>query len=99
MDKAKTDKAPNPFEALVEVIREAVRQELQPLISQNGHKDDPLLLSAKAAGKRYDINESWFSNMARQNKIPYVRLGHYVRFRPDDLEEFIKEHKEPKKPE
>lgn len=51
-------------------------------------------LDAKTAAERWGVPESWVYDMARQGKLPSVRLGHYVRFLPADLERFIAEHRQ-----
>ncbi len=84
-------------EALLETIRQAVRQEIWA-VNQNGHNDrngaGGELLTAKQAGERWNIPASKIKAMARQGQLPCVRLGHYVRFAPADLARFIESHKE-----
>jgi len=80
---------PNPFDLLVEQIRAAVREELQAA-SANGNGHSPTLLSAKAAAKLFDVPKTWISEAARRGELPSVRLGHYVRFKQEDLEAFVK---------
>jgi len=81
-------------EALLQAIRQAVREEYQVL--QNGHNDrnGDELLTAKQAGERWNIPASKIKAMARQGQLPCVRLGHYIRFSPADLARFIEGHKE-----
>ena len=75
-------------------IKELVREAIQEAGSQNGYAVE--LLSAKTAAKRWDIPVSWIRDMARRGELPCVKLGHYTRFKPDDLARFIQEHrKEP----
>jgi len=47
------------------------------------------LLNAKAAGELLGVPASWLLAQARQNGVPHVRLGRYVRFDPADLERWI----------
>jgi len=78
---------------LEEIIKKAVRE----VVSQNGHAIE--LLSAEAAGKLWGVPTSWIRDMARRGELPHVKLGHYTRFRPDDLARFIQGHrKEPSPP-
>jgi excisionase family DNA binding protein len=78
------------FDSLKQLVREAVREELQAL---NGNKPNPpkLLLDTKEAAAMIAVPESWLAEAARENKIPSVRVGHYRRFRLIDLESFIKQ--------
>jgi len=54
----------------------------------------PRYIDAKTAAERWGVPESWIYDMARQGKLPSVRLGRYVRFLPADLERFIAEHRQ-----
>ena len=68
------------------------------LLSLRGSsRSDPTLprfIDAKTAAAQWGVPESWVYDQARQGKLPSVRLGHYVRFRPDDLERFIAEQRQ-----
>jgi len=84
-------------EVLLDSIRQAVREEIREAMGQNGQT--PELLSAETASKRWDIPVSWIRDMARRGELPHVKLGHYTRFKPDDLARFIQERrKEPAHP-
>lgn len=50
---------------------------------------DGTLLDAKGVAERLGVPESWVRDMARQGKIPSIRLGHYVRFRVSDLDAHV----------
>ena len=77
-------------------LRALVREEIQA-VHQNGQT--PELLSAETASKRWDIPVSWIRDMARRGELPHVKLGHYTRFKPDDLARFIQgRRKEPSHP-
>lgn len=54
----------------------------------------PRFVDAKTVAERWGVPESWVYDMARQGKLPSRRLGHYVRFLPDDLERFLAEHRQ-----
>ena len=43
------------------------------------------LLTAKEAGKLYNVPPGWMLAQARADNVPHVRLGRYVRFREADL--------------
>ncbi|HEX3854968.1 MAG TPA: helix-turn-helix domain-containing protein, partial [Polyangiaceae bacterium] len=49
------------------------------------------LIDAKAAGKLLGVPYTWLLTQARERKIPHHRLGHYVRFDPDELKQWLSE--------
>jgi hypothetical protein len=56
--------------------------------SQSGG-DDGKLLSAPHVAKMFDVPESWVREQARLGKLPSIRLGHYVRFKPEEIARFV----------
>ena len=56
------------------------------------------LLDAKEAGDLLGIPHTWLLAQARQDKVPHVRLGKYVRFDPADLEAWLPTHKRGPRP-
>jgi excisionase family DNA binding protein len=56
------------------------------------HGDNGRLLDSFEAAARLGVPETWVRAMARQRKLPSVRLGHYIRFRPADLDDFVATH-------
>jgi excisionase family DNA binding protein len=51
----------------------------------------PRLIDAKAAGELLGVPHTWLLAQARERRIPHQRLGHYVRFNPEDLQDWLKE--------
>lgn len=47
------------------------------------------LLSAPQLAELWNIPESWVREQARLGVLPSVRLGHYVRFRIEEVERFL----------
>jgi excisionase family DNA binding protein len=43
------------------------------------------LVNAATAAQLLNVPKSWVLEQARQDRIPHVRLGHYVRFELDEL--------------
>ena len=43
------------------------------------------LLDATGAGQELGIEPGWLLARARENRVPHVRLGKYVRFDPDEV--------------
>lgn len=49
------------------------------------------LIDAKAAGELLGVPHTWLLAQARAGRIPHHRLGHYVRFNPEDLTRWLKD--------
>jgi excisionase family DNA binding protein len=49
------------------------------------------LLNAEQAAALLSVPKSWVLAQARADKIPHLRLGHYVRFQPEALEDWSRE--------
>jgi hypothetical protein len=53
------------------------------------------LLDAKAAADILRVPATWLRDAARQGRVRCVHLGHYVRFRRQDLAAFIESNTAP----
>lgn len=83
--------AKNPFDLLIDQIRAVVREEIR---AANGNGvNSPALLSAEQAAKLWDVPKTWIGEAARRGELPCVRLGHYVRFKPEDLQAYVEAQK------
>jgi excisionase family DNA binding protein len=51
------------------------------------------LIDAKAASGLLGVPYTWLLAQAREGRIPHHRLGHYVRFNPEDLRDWLQETK------
>ncbi len=71
-------------EALLGAIRQAVREEFQALISQNGH-GEAKLLTPEVLADRLGVPVSWVYEQSRQGNIPTHRIGKYVRFNLNEV--------------
>jgi excisionase family DNA binding protein len=49
------------------------------------------LIDAKAASRLLGVPHTWLLAQARDGRIPHHRLGHYVRFNPEDLQQWLVE--------
>lgn len=47
------------------------------------------LLSAEQLAKRTRVRASWWEQAARENRVPHVKIGRYVRFRFADVAEHL----------
>jgi excisionase family DNA binding protein len=51
------------------------------------------LIDAKAASELLGVPPTWLLAQARAGRIPHHRLGHYVRFDPNDLSGWLAENR------
>lgn len=49
------------------------------------------LIDCKAAGALLGVPPSWLEQAAREERVPHIRLGRYVRFDPDELEAWARD--------
>jgi len=47
------------------------------------------LLDTTAAAERLGVTERWVRRAVAERRLPFVKVGRYVRFRPDDLDRYI----------
>ncbi len=80
-------------EALLQAIRQAVREEIRAAQGQSGNHKEGQLLSPEHAAERLDMPVSKVRELARRGELLCVRIGHYVRFTPSDLVRFIEENR------
>ena len=76
-------------EALLDAIRQAVREEIQSVLGENGHGQGNLL-TAEGLADRLMVPLSWVYEQSRLGKIPSHKLGRYIRF---DLREVLTSQK------
>ena len=50
---------------------------------------DTALLSPKALADAYDVPLSWVYNHVARGTLPYIKLGHYVRFDPEEMRRWL----------
>lgn len=48
------------------------------------------LLEAKDVAEMVGMTADWVYAEVRAGRIPHVRMGRYVRFRPESIEEWIR---------
>lgn len=85
----------NPlFEGFKQLVREAVREELQNSLIARNDKPEKLLFDTEQGAAFLNVPPTWLASMAREQKIKSVKLGHYVRFARTDLEAFILQMKD-----
>jgi excisionase family DNA binding protein len=47
------------------------------------------LLGARELAELFGVPESWVREQARLGILPSIKLGHYVRFRIEEVERFV----------
>jgi len=78
--------------AIEQRFREMIREEIRSALAVE-QKPEPLLLDLTEAGELLSVPASWIAAAARRGEIPVVRLGHHVRFRKSDLDQFIEQQR------
>lgn len=71
--------------------RPHVRQKIGARLSKHIRRAFTPLIDAKAASNLLGVPYTWLLAQARAGRIPHHRLGHYVRFDPDDLQAWLRE--------
>jgi excisionase family DNA binding protein len=77
----------NPFDVFLDAIRQAVREEIAA--AAKIQSKPKLTYTTPEAAEILNVPETWLAAAAREGRVPSVRIGHYVRFKLSDLENFI----------
>jgi excisionase family DNA binding protein len=64
---------------------------LAPAALNGRQKTFVQLIDATEAGRLLGVPSTWVLAQARANRIPHHRLGHYVRFDPEDMARWLEE--------
>ena len=59
------------------------------------HEATTRLLNADQVAELLSVKRTWVYQAARDGRIASIRLGRYVRFRAEDVEQAIAEHRSP----
>ncbi len=70
-------------------LRGVIRAEVAAM--KNGHAPAKLLYSTEEAADLCGVPKTWLAAAARSGKVKCRRLGVYVRFSLDDLQELIEQ--------
>ncbi|HEX9262840.1 MAG TPA: helix-turn-helix domain-containing protein [Candidatus Binatia bacterium] len=76
----------NPFDALLDSFRKIVRDEIAAAVKSQ--PKPKLTYTTAEAAEILNVPETWLATAAREGRVPCLRLGHYVRFKLADLENF-----------
>lgn len=49
----------------------------------------PRLLSIGTLADHLDVTERFVRRLVEDNRVPYLKIGKFVRFHPDDINEWI----------
>ncbi len=50
------------------------------------------LITIKELANFLGVKNSWLRSKIFKNEIPYVKIGHHIRFRPEDIKSFIQKN-------
>src|SRR5713226_4536914 len=64
---------------------------LSERIATRGVNNASRLLPARELAELFGVPESWVKEQARLGNLPSFKLGHYVRFRIEEVERFLAE--------
>lgn len=73
----------------VEVIAQRVADIIKPLLSAKKEEGEPFF-DVTALAEYLHIDESWIYQQVHLRKIPFYKLGKYVRFRKSEIEQWSK---------
>jgi len=76
-------------DSLLEAIKQAAYEGVKAAMAENGNHEPKLLYDTEEAASLLGVPESWLAKAAREGTAPCVRMGHYVKFRPEDLNALI----------
>ena len=62
---------------------------LSQRIAARSFSNASALLAAPELAKLFGVPESWVREQARLGNLPSIKLGHYVRFRIEEVERFL----------
>jgi excisionase family DNA binding protein len=79
--------AKNPFDLLLESFRQIVRDEIATAVKSQ--PKPKLTYTTAEAAEILGVPETWLATAARDGRVHCVHVGHYVRFKLADLENFI----------
>lgn len=85
----------NPFDLLLEQIRQVVREEIKAVMNGNGTKPtaEKEWLKAVELAKLYGLPKTWFEERGRAGEIARTKPGRYVLFKRRDVEAFLEKNK------
>ena len=76
-------------QALMEAVRQAVREEFQAAMNQNGHHDGDHLLDAEEASKILSVSPDWLYR--RAGRLPFTRklAPRVLRFSYQGIQKYL----------
>src|SRR5262245_53635269 len=85
----------NPFDLLLDQIRNVVREEIGAAL--NGNSTKPFAerewLRAEQLAELYGLPKTWFEERGRAGEIERCKPGRYVLFKRRDVEEYLDRNK------
>jgi hypothetical protein len=82
-----SDPAKNPFDAILDAIRQVVRNEVSAAFASQ--KPEKLLYNTREAAVMLGVEESWLATRARAKLVPFRKMGHYRLFSLSDIEAIV----------
>ena len=90
---------PNPFDILLDQVRQVVREEVERGVKQAlnqapadrsaGKTPETAWLRAEELAKMYNLPRTFFEEKGREGKITRTKPGRYVLFKLTDVERYL----------
>ena len=80
--------SPDELEGSIERAKTRRAETCQTAYSEQGFAGEPLLTAAEISA-RFSMDATWFLTRAREDRIPHVRIGKYVRFDLVEIRDFF----------
>ena len=74
-------------------LKTLVKESLCEVLADKEQAKLPALFTADQLAQMWSLPKSRISEAARRGEIPCVKVGHYVRFREEDVAEFIRNNR------
>ncbi|MBI4524800.1 MAG: helix-turn-helix domain-containing protein [Deltaproteobacteria bacterium] len=93
MSEPKPDSPTLFSNALLDMIRSAVREAIFESGISNGNGAEKWFYSSKEAAQLIGIPKSWLETAAKRGEIKRIQFGHYKVFSREDLARFAEEYR------
>ncbi len=76
----------------INAIAEKVSEKLKPMMSRiEGHGEEDTILDVEGLAEYLGVDTSWVYKQASLKKIPFFKVGKYIRFRKKKIDKWIED--------
>ena len=65
------------------------------IAASNGERGNRTLLDIKAVAQRLGVSVRHVRRLVAERRIPYLKIGHFLRFDSEEIEEWIDQNRRP----